>query len=53
MADLCHDLSAALGVSVIDGVAAATATVEMLVRMRLSTGKLGEFAPHARHECVG
>jgi allantoin racemase len=49
MADLCHDLSAQLGVSVVDGVAAATTTVEALVRMRLSTGKRGEFAqPPAR-----
>jgi len=44
MADLCHDLSGQLGVSVVDGVAAATTTVEALVRMRLSTGKRGEFA---------
>ncbi|GAA1703875.1 aspartate/glutamate racemase family protein [Kribbella yunnanensis] len=44
MADLCHDLSADLGVSVVDGVAAATVAVEGLVRMRLSTGKLREFA---------
>jgi len=44
MADLCHELSAQLGVSVVDGVAAATTTVEALVRMRLSTGKRGEFA---------
>ncbi|GAA1610334.1 aspartate/glutamate racemase family protein [Kribbella karoonensis] len=50
MADLCHDLSTELGVSVIDGVAAATATVEMLVRMRLRTGKLSEFAPHPRYQ---
>ncbi|TCO50425.1 allantoin racemase [Kribbella antiqua] len=49
MADLCHDLSANLGVSVVDGVAAATTTVETLVRMRLTTGKLTEFAqPPAR-----
>ncbi|MEJ1112344.1 MULTISPECIES: aspartate/glutamate racemase family protein [unclassified Kribbella] len=44
MADLCHDLSSELGVSVVDGVAAATTLVEALVRMRLTTGKLGEFA---------
>lgn len=52
MANLCHDLSSKLGVSVIDGVAAATTTVEALVRMRLTTGKLGEFAPHPRHSLV-
>ena len=44
MANLCHELSDHLGVSVVDGVAAATATVEALVRMQLATGKLGEFA---------
>ncbi|MFK4084977.1 aspartate/glutamate racemase family protein [Kribbella sp. NPDC020789] len=49
MADLCHDLSAELGVSVVDGVAAATTVVEGLLRMRLATGKLGEYAlPPAR-----
>ncbi|MFB6720850.1 aspartate/glutamate racemase family protein [Kribbella sp. NPDC056345] len=53
MADLCHDLSAALGVSVVDGVTAATLAAESLVRLQLSTGKLNEFAaplwtgPHA------
>jgi allantoin racemase len=45
MADLCHDLTTELGVSVVDGVAAATVAVEGLVRMRLTTGKSGEFAP--------
>ncbi|NEA30546.1 aspartate/glutamate racemase family protein [Streptomyces sp. SID13031] len=51
MADLCHDLSAQLGVSVVDGVAAATITVEGLIRMRLTTGKGNEFAyPPARLE---
>lgn len=44
MADLCADLSAALGVPVVDGVAAATAEVEKLVRLGLRTGKTGEFA---------
>ncbi|WP_405056807.1 aspartate/glutamate racemase family protein [Kribbella sp. NBC_01505] len=44
MADLCHDLSAELGVSVVDGVAAATVAVEGLVRMHLTTGKLNELA---------
>ena len=44
MADLCEDLSAELGVSVVDGVAAATIAVEGLLRMRLVTGKRGEFA---------
>ncbi|TDD60261.1 Asp/Glu racemase [Kribbella antibiotica] len=44
MADLCHELSTELGVSVIDGVTAATVTVETLIRLSLTTGKLGEFA---------
>jgi allantoin racemase len=49
MADLCHDLSAELGISVIDGVAAATTTVEALLRQHLTTGKHTEFAhPPAR-----
>ncbi|WP_328325774.1 aspartate/glutamate racemase family protein [Kribbella sp. NBC_00382] len=53
MADLCHDLSVELGVSVIDGVAAATVAVEGLVRLRLMTGKLGEFAPPPTRAIVG
>jgi allantoin racemase len=53
MADLCHDLSAELGVSVVDGVAAATVAVEGLVRMRLATGKLGEFALPPTRTAVG
>jgi allantoin racemase len=44
MADLCQRLSAALGVPVVDGVAAATLEVEKLVRLGLATGKRGEFA---------
>lgn len=44
MADLCRRLSAALGVPVIDGVAAATAMVEALVRAGLGTSKLGDYA---------
>jgi allantoin racemase len=45
MADLCRNLSDELGVSVVDGVAAAIVAVESLIRLRLATGKLGEFAP--------
>lgn len=45
MADLCAHLSADLGVPVIDGVAAAVAEVEKLVRLGLATSKVGEFAP--------
>jgi allantoin racemase len=44
MADLAADLTAQLGVPVVDGVAAAVATLEGLVRLGLTTGKRGEFA---------
>lgn len=44
MADLCEKLSSDLGVPVIDGVAAAVAEVEKLVRLGLRTSKIGEFA---------
>ena len=52
MADLCAKLSADLGVPVVDGVAAAVAEVEKLVRLGLRTSKIGEYAapppkPHA------
>ncbi|WP_137894178.1 aspartate/glutamate racemase family protein [Ramlibacter sp. 2FC] len=45
MADLCQRLTQALGVPVIDGVAAATAMAEALVRAGLGTSKLGDYAP--------
>jgi len=44
MADLCQRLSDELGVPVIDGVVAATVTAEGLVRARLATSKLGDYA---------
>jgi len=44
MADLCEDLTAELGVPVIDGVVAAVKLVEALVGMRLSTSKHGDWA---------
>jgi allantoin racemase len=44
MADLCAKLTADLGVPVIDGVAAATAEVEKLVRLGLSTSPRNEYA---------
>ncbi len=44
MADLCADLSAELGVPVVDGVAAATTLVESLVRLGLTTSTAGEYA---------
>jgi allantoin racemase len=45
MADLAAELTVRVGVPVIDGVAAAVAALEGLVRLGLSTGKRGEFAP--------
>ena len=44
MADFCADLRAELGVPVIDGVAAAVAAVEGLVRLGLTTSRVGEYA---------
>jgi allantoin racemase len=45
MADMCRDISAGLRVPVIDGVTAATLTVQSLVTMGLGTSKRSEFAP--------
>ena len=47
MTDFAAWLSDELGVPVIDGVAAATATVVSLVALGLRTGKAGELAPPA------
>jgi allantoin racemase len=44
MADLCAQISADIGAPVVDGVAAATLTVQSLVTLGLTTGKRGEFA---------
>lgn len=44
MTDLCQGISQALGVPVIDGVAAAVALVESLHRLGLATSKQGEWA---------
>lgn len=44
MADLCAWLSDQLGVPVVDGVSAAAAEVELLVRLGLRTSKHGELA---------
>lgn len=43
MADLCHRLSAEVGVPVVDGVAAATKTVELLVTLGLQTSTRSEY----------
>lgn len=44
MAAFCADLSAVLGVPVIDGVAAAVGVVEGLVRQGLTTSRINEYA---------
>jgi allantoin racemase len=44
MAELCKHISDAIGVPVVDGVAAAARTVETLVALGLTTGARGEFA---------
>jgi allantoin racemase len=45
MADLAKELAARHGLPVIDGVAAAVALAETLVRLGLRTSKLGGYAP--------
>lgn len=50
MAEMCAAISAEIGVPVVDGVTAATLTVQSLVTMGLSTGKQGEFATPPRKE---
>ena len=45
MANMCASISAELRVPVIDGVTAATLTVQSLVAMGLGTSKRSEFAP--------
>jgi allantoin racemase len=44
MAGMCGPISAEVGVPVVDGVTAATLTVQSLVTMGLATSKRGEFA---------
>ncbi|MDT4939366.1 MAG: allantoin racemase [Pseudonocardiales bacterium] len=44
LADLRAELTAELGVPVVDGVAAAVAAVEGLVRLGLTTSRVGEYA---------
>ncbi|HEY3048488.1 MAG TPA: aspartate/glutamate racemase family protein [Polaromonas sp.] len=44
MADLCTELTQALGVPVIDGVTAAVKLAEALVALRLRTSKRGDYA---------
>jgi allantoin racemase len=53
MADLTAQISAELGVPVIDGVAAATKMVESLVALGLRTSTWSEFAPPPAKKYVG
>jgi len=53
MADLCSYLSAQVGVPVVDGVAAATRTVESLVALGLSTSTRSEYAAPGPKQYVG
>ncbi len=52
MADMCRHISEEIGVPVVDGVSAATLTVQSLVTMGLRTGKRGEFATPPAKEYV-
>ncbi|MBJ7465973.1 MAG: aspartate/glutamate racemase family protein [Mycolicibacterium sp.] len=52
MADMCRHISEEIGVPVVDGVTAATLTVQSLVTMGLRTGKRGEFATPPAKEYV-
>ena len=53
MADLAADISRRIGVPVVDGVAAATTTVQSLVAMGLRTSTRSEFAPPLPKQMVG
>ena len=53
MADLCTQLQQRLGVPVIDGVAAAVKLAEGLVRLKLGTSKLGDYAAPIPKRYVG
>jgi allantoin racemase len=53
MADLCGELTQALGVPVIDGVTAAVKLAEALVGLSLRTSKWGDYAPPAVKPFVG
>jgi allantoin racemase len=53
MADMCAAISAELGVPVIDGVTAATLTVQSLITLGLRTSKRGEFATPPEKEYTG
>lgn len=48
MTDLCHALTARVGVPVVDGVGAAVGLAATMVRMRVGTSKRDEYAPPPR-----
>jgi allantoin racemase len=52
MAEMCQHISDEIGVPVVDGVTAATLTVQSLVTMGLRTGKRGEYAAPPPKEYV-
>ena len=45
MADFCEEISAAIGVPVIDGVTAGVRLVESLIALNLTTSRRDEYAP--------
>ncbi|MCJ1706065.1 aspartate/glutamate racemase family protein [Microbacterium sp. VKM Ac-2923] len=53
MADLCTELTARVGVPVVDGVAAAVGVASGMVRMGLGTSKRDEYAPPPRALVAG
>ena len=53
MADLCRYITDQVGVPVVDGVAAATKTVESLVAQGLTTSTRSEYAAPPAKDYVG
>lgn len=53
MADLCRYITEQVGVPVVDGVAAATKTIESLVAQRLTTSTRSEYAAPPAKDYVG
>jgi allantoin racemase len=53
MSDLCAELAVEVGVPVVDGVAAAVATLEGLVRLGLTTSRAGGYARPPAKPVVG
>ena len=53
MADLCRYVTDQVGVPVVDGVAAATRTVESLVALGLATSTRSEYAPPPAKDYTG